>query len=58
MITFHREKFPSQNLLISIPQAITYFNDAEESEEPVSLKKQTWKNVKKNIQQKVREFLL
>ncbi len=45
------------SLLISIPQAITYFVDAEESETPVSLKNQAWDNVKKNIQQKVRAYL-
>jgi predicted nucleotidyltransferase component of viral defense system len=58
MFVFHREKFPSQYLLISLPQALTYFIDAEESEDPVSLKKQTWERVKKNIQQKVSTFLL
>ena len=57
MICFHETKFPEQNLLITIPQAITYFDDAEESEEPVSLKGQTWKSVKKLIQQKVNDYL-
>jgi predicted nucleotidyltransferase component of viral defense system len=57
MIRFHETKFPEQNLLITIPQAITYFDDAEESEDPVSLKGQTWETVKKFIQQKVREYL-
>jgi predicted nucleotidyltransferase component of viral defense system len=57
MIEFHKLKFPDQNLLISIPQAIVYFDDAEESEEPVSLKGQTWQLVKKLIQQKVSEYL-
>lgn len=57
MIAFHEKKFPEQNLLISIPQAITYFIDAEESEDPVSLKGQTWKSVKKTIQQKVNDYL-
>ena len=38
-INFHKEKYTSQNLLITIPQAITFFADAEESEDPVSLKK-------------------
>jgi predicted nucleotidyltransferase component of viral defense system len=57
LITFHKKKYPSQNLLISIPQAITYFDDAEESEEPVSLKKQSWDSVKKTIQKAVREYL-
>jgi predicted nucleotidyltransferase component of viral defense system len=57
MIPFHERKFPDQNLLISIPQALTYFDDAEESEDPVSLKGQTWPSVKKFIQQKVSDFL-
>ncbi|MEO6837176.1 MAG: nucleotidyl transferase AbiEii/AbiGii toxin family protein, partial [Ginsengibacter sp.] len=41
-IRFHKEKYATQNLLITVPQAITYFADAEESEDPVSLKNQTW----------------
>lgn len=57
IIDFYSKKFPSQQLLISIPQAITYFDDAEESEDPVSLKGQTWESVKKIIQQKVSEYL-
>ena len=57
MISFHEQKFPEQNLLISIPQAITYFEDAEESEEPISLKGQTWDEIKKFIRQKVSAFL-
>jgi hypothetical protein len=57
MIKFYYQKFPKQMLLISIPEAITYFADAEESEDPVSLKGQTWSNVKKFIQQKVSDYL-
>ncbi len=57
MIHFHETKFPQQNLLITIPQAITYFIDAEESEDPASLKGQTWETVKKFIQQQVRTYL-
>ncbi|MEO8854699.1 MAG: nucleotidyl transferase AbiEii/AbiGii toxin family protein [Ginsengibacter sp.] len=57
-IRFHKEKYASQNLLITVPQAITYFADAEESEDPVSLKKQTWKGVKQFINGKVNEYLL
>lgn len=57
MIELHSKKYPSQQLLISIPQALTYFEDAENSEEPVSLKGQTWDSVKEFIQQKVREYL-
>ena len=40
-IQFHEEKYASQNLLISVPQRLTYFADVDESETPVSLKKQT-----------------
>lgn len=57
IIDVHKEKFPSQMLLISIPQALTYFSDAEESENPVSLKEQSWDNVKNFIKKRVREFL-
>lgn len=56
-INFYEKKFPTQQFLISIPQALTYFDDAEESEDPISLKGQTWESVKKIIQQKVRDFL-
>ena len=56
-ITFYQQKFPSQQLLISIPQALTYFDDAEETEDPVSLKGQTWESVKNFIRQKVRDYL-
>ena len=56
-IKFHKEKYATQNLIITVPQAITYFADAEESEDPVSLKKQTWSGVKKFINLKVSEYL-
>jgi hypothetical protein len=56
-VQYHEEKYASQHLLISVPQALTYFSDAEDTEEPISLKKQTWPKVKKFIQQKVREYL-
>ena len=57
MIRFHESKFPEQNLLITIPQAITYFDDADQTEDPISLKGQTWESVKKYIQQKVSDYL-
>lgn len=57
MIAFHEKKFPEQNLLITIPQAIIYFTDAEETNAPVSLKGQTWDKVKKFIQKKVSDYL-
>lgn len=56
-INFYTEKYPSQQLLVSVPFALTYFIDAEESETPVSLKGQTWNSIKKFINQKVNEFL-
>lgn len=56
-IKFYSKKYPSQQLLISVPFAMTYFIDADESEDPVSLKGQTWKSVKKYIQQHVNDFL-
>ena len=56
-IRFHKEKYATQNLLITVPQAITYFVDAEESEDPISLKDQTWKGVQEFINRKVSEYL-
>lgn len=54
---FYSKKFPKQELLISIPYALTWFDDADESEDPISLKGQTWSSVKKFIQQKVSDYL-
>jgi hypothetical protein len=44
-------------LLISVPQALIYFNEAEESEDPISLNGQTWESVKKTIRAAVRDYL-
>ncbi|MFI5220894.1 MAG: nucleotidyl transferase AbiEii/AbiGii toxin family protein [Bacteroidia bacterium] len=57
IIKLHKQKFPNQMLLISIPQVLTYFNDANESEDPVSLKGQTWESVKQTIRKAVNEYL-
>ncbi len=57
VIMHHQQKYPSQQLLISIPQALTYFADADESEDPISLQGQTWESVKKIIQQHVNNYL-
>ena len=35
-IQFYKEKYTTQNLLITVPHAITFFLDADESEDPVS----------------------
>jgi len=57
MIDWHKQKYQSQMLAISIPNAISYFVEAEESETPVSLKGQTWDGIKKGISKKVRDYL-
>jgi len=57
IMDWHYEKYPSQMLAISIPHAITYFIDAEESETPVCFKNQTWEGVKKGISKAVRDYL-
>lgn len=58
MIGWHEEKFPNQMLLISIPQTITYFDDADLSENPDCLRGQTWEEVKTKIRQAVNEYLM
>ncbi len=57
IIEFYTKKYPSQQLLISVPQALIYFDDAEMSIAPVSLKNQTWEGVKEVIRTKVSEYL-
>ena len=56
-VTLHKEKFATQNLLITVPQALTYFADADESEDPISLNNQTWSSVRDFIQGKVSAYL-
>ena len=56
-VRFHQQKYITQNLLISVPQAITYFKEADESEDPVSLKNQSWQQVKRDIKKKVDRYL-
>jgi hypothetical protein len=57
IMDWHHQKYPNQMLAISIPHAITYFVDADESETPTSFKGQTWAKVKKDISKAVREYL-
>ena len=57
VISFHKQKYPLQTLHITIPQAITYFEDAEESEDPVSLNNTSWKQVKQGLQKVVSDYL-
>ena len=57
LIDWHKQKYASQMLAISIPNAITYFVDADESEPPISLKNQNWEMVKNGIKKAVRDYL-
>ncbi|MFA5328253.1 MAG: nucleotidyl transferase AbiEii/AbiGii toxin family protein [Prolixibacteraceae bacterium] len=57
IMDWHKQKYPSQMLAISIPNAITYFVDADESETPVSFKNQTWESVKGGIARAVSDYL-
>ena len=57
IMDWHKQKYPSQMLAISIPHAITYFVDADESDTPVSFKGQTWEKVKKGINKVVSDYL-
>ena len=57
VIKFYNLKYPHQDLFVTIPQAITYFEEADESEDPVSLRNETWEEVKKGLQKVVNEYL-
>ena len=57
IMDWHKQKYPSQMLAISIPNAISYFVEAEDSETPISFKKQTWKQIKKDISKVVSDYL-
>lgn len=57
LMDWHKQKYPSQMLAISIPNAISYFVDAEESETPVSFKGQTWEQIKRSISRTVSDYL-
>ena len=57
IIDWHTEKFPNQMLLISIPQNITYFDDADLSQDPICLLGLTWEDIKNKIRSAVRDYL-
>lgn len=57
IIDWHTEKFPNQMLLISIPQTITYFADADLSSDPDCLRGFSWESIKDTIRKAVREYL-
>ncbi len=54
----HRSKYPKNTIMISIPRALGYFEDAEESEDPKALNGLTWQDVKRSISRIVNSFLL
>lgn len=56
-INRHKEKYNTQNLYITVPQALIYFDNAEDSDSPKGLMGQSWRSVKNNIQAKVRDYL-
>ena len=58
MMVCHKAKYPSQMLGISIPTALLYFDDADKSEEPQTIKPMTWNKVKSIIKNKVRDYLM
>lgn len=57
IITFYNQKYPNQQLLISVPNALTYFEDADDSPDPICLQGLNWEDVKAFIKLKVREYL-
>ena len=56
-ITFYETKYPAEQLLISIPRALTYFDEAENSPNPECLRGLTWEDVKNKIRSAVRDYL-
>jgi len=56
-IDFFYQKYPTNQIQIAIPNALTFFADAEESEDPVSLNGVTWTSGKRTIQQKVTNYM-
>lgn len=57
MIELYKQKFPSQQLLISIPHALTYFDDADNDLDPQGLKNQSWESVKATLKNAVKDYL-
>ena len=57
IISFYREKFPKNQMPISVSQALLYFDEVENDEERVSLQKITWQQVKKGLKKHVNKFL-
>ena len=56
-IISYKKKYINNSIPISVPYALTYFVDADESEDPVCIRGLSWEQVKSNIQKVVREYL-
>lgn len=57
IIDAYQKKYPNQHYLISIPNALTYFVDAEDSPNPISLNNTSWDEVKNTLKTTVRTYL-
>ena len=57
IINWHKQKYPNQMLAISIPNAITYFAEANADANPNSMLDLSWQDVKEGIAKAVRDFL-
>lgn len=56
MISFFKEKHKTTDVG-QIIRSLVYFDDADESDTPKSLKKVTWKAVKETIKTKIKEYI-
>ncbi len=57
IINWYNTKYPGQVLLISIPNALTFFDDADDGPDPMCLHGLSWEHVKEFIKLKVRMYL-
>lgn len=57
IINAYQHKYPNQHYLISIPNSLIYFDDAEDSPNPLSLNNTSWDEVKITLKTKVRNYL-
>ena len=54
MMSFYNHKFSDGSELM-VARSLTYFEDAEQDEEPVLIKKAKWSEIKEKIKQEVRK---
>ena len=56
MMGFYREKFPHTDTTYLL-RSLTYFEDAEIQDDPIMIKKYTWKQVKTKVEKTVNQFI-